>query len=85
MSILYTFLLGFSLDIFYAIWVINVGKGKLLLSGVSSVLIAIPGILGLFEILANKWLTVPYCIGLFFGSIAGIIISKRLESRTSLN
>ena len=65
------------LDLFYALWVTALAKGKPFLAGISSVFIGLSGVIGLGGVLTNHWLIIPYCVGLFSGTVAGYWLGKR--------
>ena len=75
---LLVFLFGLSIDIFYSLYIVAVAKGREWHAAVCSVMIYIPGLIGLFGILDNPWLSLPYGLGLFFGTVVGIRMGRWL-------
>jgi len=73
LKIVKVFFFGFLIDIMYVGWLKAVEADSLLLAGVASVGITLPGLLGILEIVDNKRMMIPYFMGLFFGTICGII------------
>jgi uncharacterized protein YebE (UPF0316 family) len=73
------FLLGLSIDVFYTLWVLAVSNGRRVLAGLFSVLLYIPSLLGLLNIIDDHILAIPFCLGLFFGTILGISLGSRFS------
>jgi len=70
------FPLGFLFDFLYIVWYWAAEKERALIAGLSSVAIVAVGMTGILEAVDNKWNIVPYFLGLFLGSYAGIKAKK---------
>lgn len=79
LEVCYVFLFGFVIDISYVVWVRSVAKGRKILAGLSSLLITAPALFGYYSVFHNLWLSIPYLLGLFIGTVIGLFIHEKLE------
>lgn len=80
-SIVQVFLFAFCIDIAYVFWLESVRKQRYLRAGLASVLISAPALFGFYLTFQNLWLCIPYFIGLFWGTVFGMKLTKWLEER----
>lgn len=75
-KIILVFLLGFSIDIFYVVYVNAVRDKHKLKAGAASVMLAAPALVGFMSILDDNLLMLPYFAGLFLGTVVAMTFSK---------
>jgi hypothetical protein len=68
------FLCGFVIDFFYVAWIKSVQNDEILLSGITSLGIALPSIIGYTAIFDNRKMIFPYLLGLFIGTMLSVSI-----------
>lgn len=69
MSIVIVFFLGMAIDISWACYIKAVARNDKFIAALFSVAVVLPGLFSILEILENKLLMVPYCLGLFCGTL----------------
>ena len=72
LQIILVFFLGFCIDLFYVLYVNAVRDKAKIKAGVASVLLAAPALFGFMSILEDRWLMIPYFLGLFIGTVTAI-------------
>jgi hypothetical protein len=69
---LIVFFLGLSLDLAYAWYIKAVHAGHKLKAGILSVMVALPALFGFVEVYDDRIAAIPYCLGLFCGTILAL-------------
>ncbi|MCV0439703.1 MAG: hypothetical protein K5880_13840 [Hydrogenophaga sp.] len=77
--------LGFAFDFLYIVWYWACQKHYAMMGGIVSVLLVVISLTGIFEAIDNRWNLIPYFIGLFLGSYAGIKIKAHQDGKDSSN
>ncbi|MHA2068476.1 MAG: hypothetical protein ACXABY_29285 [Candidatus Thorarchaeota archaeon] len=80
-TVLLVFFAGFLIDVLYVFWMLRVTRAEKLMAGVYSVGLAVPALLGYQEFMKDNWMILPYCLGLFCGTIAGLTLDQRIKNR----
>lgn len=73
MTFLFVFLCAVCVDLFYTRWVLNVGEGKKLRAALASMGIGAASLAGLTSVVADKWMAIPYLLGLGAGTVLGMV------------
>jgi hypothetical protein len=68
------FAAGALVDLFYVAWVRSIGTDNLWAAAAASMLIGAAGLLGVTNVVKNRWLAIPYLAGLGAGTAAGMLL-----------
>jgi len=71
-NILIVFGLGLSLDLAYAWYIKAIHAGQKLRAGLLSVMVTIPALFGFVEVYDDRFMAIPYLLGLFCGTILAL-------------
>ncbi len=71
---LIVFACGFAIDVFYVGWMRSVALGHPLVAALMSMCIGGCGLLGVTNVVRNKWLAIPYLAGLGVGTLVGMAL-----------
>jgi len=66
------FLLGFAIDLIYVWYIQALLEKTKIKAGALSVMLAAPAMFGFFEVYEDKWLAIPYFLGLFCGTVLAL-------------
>ena len=72
-----SFLLGLCVDLFYVLWMKAVAHDYRWRAVFWSVSISICGLFGFMNAVDDRWLSVPYIIGLGTGTYLGMVLEKK--------
>ncbi len=82
------FFAGFAIDVAYVAWFRGIGDGQKLQAAFASMAIGACGLLGITGVVADRWLALPYLLGLGCGTVAGMLLKpakiERLEFKSDL-
>lgn len=78
-QILQAFMLGVLIDILYIAWIWSANSNRYAIGVISSVAISACSLFGFINVYDDRWLAIPYLLGLAVGTIIGIFIKKRVD------
>lgn len=76
------FLFGFIIDWMYVGWTRSVQGFEIFKAGIYSILVAAPGVFGYLEIVNNRWMAIPWFLGLGLGTICSLYYFKKKKERS---
>lgn len=78
-DIVVTFVAAFAVDILYVLWVSAVSDERPLRSATYAIAIGACGLIGLLQAFDNRWLSIPYLLGLGCGTYVGVKMKMGLH------
>lgn len=75
-SVLAVFMSAFVLDLLYVLWFHAIETKRVFQGVVSSMLLGACGLYGTVSAVGNRWLAIPYLLGLGAGTALGIFVKK---------
>ena len=72
MSYLLVFLCAVALDVFYTRWVLHISRGDRWQAVFASMCIGGAGLVGVTSVVNDRWLAIPYLLGLGAGTALGM-------------
>ena len=70
MMYLYVFIVSYFVNIFYAVYIIELGNNKLLKAALFGELLVLAGAFNIINYTQNKWYLIPVVLGGFLGTIS---------------
>ena len=81
MQYIATFLYGILIDVLYVVWIHAVSVNRKHIASFATVGIALCGSLGTLGIVDNRWMLLPYLLGIYCGTVAGMRIKGMISSK----
>lgn len=79
LQIVFVFVAAMAIDTAYILWFKFSSCGKSHKAAIMSVAVSGLAILGTLLVVDNRWMLIPDLVGLYFGTIVGMKISKKLD------